>query len=110
MDIAARIEHLRSLEPDWDDGGAPKINEAALLAAEDMAKRLSLAPIGAPHSIVPAPDGGVVIGWDDPPIHLSIEFEPGGGISPFLAVFETVRNPPEVVRYLDAYIEIQKVI
>ena len=67
-DHAAHIERLRSLQPNWDNDGAPPPTEAALQAAARVFQCI------ADAAVVPERDGGVSVEW----AHAEITFGPDG--------------------------------
>lgn len=74
--VAAHLEPLRSLPPNWDSYGAVPVERRASDTAQRLVTQLLLQDV-TPPQFFPTPDGGLSIEWHEPEGEFSIAIPPG---------------------------------
>lgn len=115
--LSARLTHLLTLEPDWDNHGAPAISEAAVVLIETAVPAWidqGFVPVDA--LAVPTTLGGVRLEWENQWEEWEIEVVPGEPIliEVLITIYGadvdfscTCRSPEEVTAWLVENVRVQ---
>lgn len=88
QEVREKIDHLKTLEKDWDSYGGDPITLEALTNIEPLVKL-------EPYFVSPTPDGGLGLEWQHPTWHLEVGVEPDGSYGYLFVPRENGRDVKE---------------
>jgi len=74
--VAANLEPLRNLPPNWDSYGALPLDRRASDTAERLVTQLLMQGV-LPPQFFPTPEGGISVEWHEDSVEFSIDIPPG---------------------------------